>query len=171
MVRGPEHGRGSSVVARLFGPPAVMCFRLLLLLFLVACAPVPKCTEYRPAYPTELGIMRLTPAPETAALHVEVRATHGIEIDAPVHTEITSSHGEVMRFERDTFTVPVPGDSIRVRVRATGYRPADSTFQAGELVAGRLAIELPSLIVATPPLQACPPSAAQVRNQTRPVRQ
>lgn len=87
---------------------------------------------------------------------MQVGAPLGNVIHAPVHTEIVASEGMVARFDQDTFTVQLPRDAIRIRVRASGYRPADSTFAAGELTGGRLEVELPSLVIATPPLQVCP---------------
>jgi hypothetical protein len=84
-----------------------------------------------------------------------VRQELGLPITGPVQIDLELADGQRQHFNTDSIRLPLPTGTIRLRARATGFRPADSTIVVTASATLRIDVQLPSLTIATPPLEIC----------------
>jgi len=125
------------------------------LILCTACASQPRCREYIPAFPAQLSSVEVTRGDTTGPTTLSIVGELGERPRSPVHAELTAENGASFRADSAIISIAWPGGRTHLRVRAAGYRPADTTFALTSGNRTNIQVRLRSLVIETPPLQLC----------------
>jgi hypothetical protein len=130
-------------------------FLLAGLLVCSACVSHPRCREYIPGIPTGYSTVEVIQRNSTGPATLTVVTSNGTTPVGPVQLDITAESGAHFRADSAQATIPWSGGRTRIRVRATGYRPADSTVTLTPGAQTAIRVRLLSMVIGHPELLIC----------------
>jgi len=80
---------------------------------------------------------------------------NGERPQGPVHVQLLGEDREQFRTDSAAASTTWPGGRTHLRVQATGYRPADTSFTLARGVRTDIRVQLRSMVIEHPPMEIC----------------
>ncbi|HKO20198.1 MAG TPA: hypothetical protein VJU82_15075 [Acidobacteriaceae bacterium] len=84
-----------------------------------------------------------------------VVTTSGERPPGPVHAQLVREDGGQFHTDSAVASTAWPGGRTRLRVQATGYRPADTSFTLRPGIRTEIRVQLLSMVTEHPPMEIC----------------